>query len=132
MSSDQSVQAIQAFHKNIVAFCDELIEMFPNESDFVVYRIMVKDRLPITEVIKHMSTYLLPEKEFIKSALKSATNGNIMPFNERINQLFAEFGGNNYNEAKNYKQLFDGMDNESKIAIWKWLLAFIHLIEKCQ
>ena len=130
--SSSEVQALQAFHKNIVIFCDELIEMFPNEPDFVVYRIMVKDRVPITEIVQHMSTYLLPEKEFIKNALKSATNGNIMPFTDRINQLFSEFGGEKYSEAKNYKQLFEQMDDDSKIAIWKWLLAFIHLLEKCQ
>ena len=125
-----SVQALQTLQTNLVSFFDELIEMFPTEGDFVVYRIMVKDRIPITEVVKMMSEYLLPETESVKISVKAAIAGNPAPFNDRINSMFSKFGGGK--EAKSYKKLFDGMDQDSKVAIWKWLHVFIHLLEKCQ
>jgi len=104
--------------------------MFPNEGDFVIFRIMVKDRVPITELVPHLARYLLPEKETVKNAIKNAIAGNPSAFNERINDMFAQFGGTS--QTTNYKNLFDGMDNENKVVIWKWLHVFIHLLEKCQ
>ena len=128
---DASVQAVHTFHKNLVSFFDELIDMFPEEGDFVLYRIMVKDQVPITEVIRHISEYLLPEKEAVKEAIKHAVeDGNVAPFNQRINDMFAKLGGTS--KTTNYKKMFDEMDDESKIAIWKWLQLFIHLLEKCR
>jgi hypothetical protein len=125
----ESIQAMQTLHKNLVAFIDELIDMFPNEGDFVILRIMVKDRVPITDLVPHLSFYLLPEKDAVKLAIKNALAGNPGLFNERINDMFAQFGGLT---TTNYKKLFDDMDNENKIVIWKWLHLFIHLLEKCQ
>ena len=125
-----SIQAYQVLQTNLVAFLDELIEMFPTEGDFVIYRIMVKDRIPIIDVASMMAEYLLPEKESVKVAVKAAIGGNPAPFNDRINMMFSKFGG--VSEIKSYKALFDDMDNDSKTAIWKWLHVFIHLLEKCK
>ena len=124
------IQAMQTLHKNLVSFFDELIDMFPNEGDFVIFRIMVKDRVPITDLVPHLSRYLLPEKEFVKTAIKNALAGNPCMFNDKINDMFAQFG-TSYSTT-NFKQLFDEMDDENKIVIWKWLHVFIHLLEKCQ
>ena len=68
--SDTQVQAMHTLHKNLVSFFDELIDMFPSEGDFVVYRILVKDRVPMTEIVNYMSMYLLPEKDVSKQPLK--------------------------------------------------------------
>lgn len=131
MASDTTIHSMQILHKNLVSFFDELIDMFPNEGDFVIFRIMVKDRVPITELVPHLSRYLLPEKEAVKNAVKNAIAGNPESFNERINDMFAQFGGGSP-QTTNYKKLFDNMDKEDKIVIWKWLHVFIHLLEKCQ
>jgi len=127
----ESIQAMQTLHKNLVSFFDELIDMFPNEGDFVIYRIMVKDRVPITDLVPILSHYLLPEKEAVKVAIKNALAGNPSSFHDKINDMFAQFGGGSP-QTTNYKRLFDDMDNENKTVIWKWLHVFIHLIEKCQ
>ena len=128
----ESIQAMQTLHKNLVSFFDELIDMFPNEGDFVIYRIMVKDRVPITELFPILSYYLLPEKDAVKTAIKNALAGNPSPFHEKINDMFDQFGGGSSHATTNYKRLFDNMDRENKTVIWKWLHVFIHLIEKCQ
>ena len=129
--SDTQVQAMHTLHKNLVSFFDELIDMFPSEGDFVVYRILVKDRVPMAQIVNYMSMYLLPEKDVVKTAIKNALSGNVAPFNERINEMFTRFGGNNDPTSMGYKKLFDNMDADSKVAIWKWLHVFIHLLEKC-
>lgn len=128
------IQVYETLQTNLVSFLDELIEIFPNEGDFVLFRIMVKDRIPIIEIAKYMEHYLLPEKEAVKTALKSAINGNPSPFNTKLNDMFNKFAGKadseNVGYVTNYKQLFDSLDNDNRVAIWKWLHVFIHLLEK--
>lgn len=128
------IQVYETLQTNLVSFLDELIEIFPNEGDFVLFRIMVKDRIPIIEIAKYMEYYLLPEKDAVKIALKSAINGNPAPFNSKLNDMFNKFAGkadnDNVGYVTNYKQLFDSLDDDNRVAIWKWLHVFIHLLEK--
>ena len=128
------IQVYETLQTNLVSFLDELIEIFPNEGDFVLFRIMVKDLIPIIEIAKYMEFYLLPEKEAVKTALKSAINGNQAPFNNKLNDMFNKFAGkadsDNVGYVTNYKQLFDILYNDNSVSIWKWLNVFIHILEK--
>ena len=44
----------------LVSFMDDLIESFPLEPDFVIFRIFIKDRLPIAEIMKYIVKNILP------------------------------------------------------------------------
>jgi hypothetical protein len=39
------VQILEKFHKCLVLFFDELIEMFPDEKEFIILRILEKDQI---------------------------------------------------------------------------------------
>ena len=106
-------------HKTLVAFFDELVDMFPKEGDFVMLRIMIKDRVPVTSIVNHFSKSLLPEKEAIKNRENSFFDKNI---------LFIHVGDK---QAQKFRKLFLNLDNEDQQAIWKWLDAFVALTEKC-
>ncbi len=106
-------------HKCLVAFFDELVDMFPKEGDFVALRIMIKDRVPVTSIVKHFQRALLPEKELIKNRDKAFFNKNV---------LFVHVGDS---QAEKFRKLFLNLDEEDQAAIWKWLDAFVSLTEKC-
>jgi hypothetical protein len=108
-------------HKTLVAFLDELIDMFPKEGDFVALRIMIKDQIPVTSIVNHFRGVLLPEKESVKQRDVSFFNKNI---------LFPSQLGDS--QTKKFKALFFNLDKEDQQAIWKWMDAFVALTEKCQ
>jgi hypothetical protein len=106
-------------HKTIVAFLDEIIDMFPKEGDFVALRIMVNDRFPVTSIVKHFQKSILPEKELIRKRDKSFFYKNT---------LFVPFGDV---RSKKLQNIFHNMDEEDRTVIWRWFDAFVTLTEKC-
>lgn len=117
MSSD--LKSYNDLHKTLVAFFDELVDMFPKEGDFVALRIMIKDQVPVTQIVKHFKRALLPEKSSIQNRDKSFFDKNV---------LFVHVGDS---QVQKFRRLFLSMDQEDQNAIWKWIDAFIALTEKC-
>lgn len=120
MNSD-SIKILNDFQTSLVSFFDELIEMFPNEGDFVTIRIMIKDRIPITQIADYFAQNILPEKELIKARSDSV-------FLEK-NVLFSSLGPM---QSNNFKNLWasDKLDKQDRETIWKWLDVFLFLVEK--
>ena len=106
-------------HNTLVSFFDELVDMFPKEGDFVALRIMIKDQIPVTQIVKHFKSTLLPEKETIKNRDKAFLDKNV---------LFTQLGES---MCQKFKRLFMALDAEDQENIWKWLDAFVLLTEKC-
>jgi hypothetical protein len=119
MSSDQ-IKTLTSFQNSLVTFFDELIEMFPNEADFVSIRIMIKDRIPITQVADFFCNKILPEKELVK-------NRDDRFFTER-DTIFS-LGPMKSNNFKNL-WLSDKLGKDDRMTIWKWLDVFVFLSEK--
>lgn len=114
-----SIKALQDLHRTLVAFFDELIDMFPQEGQFVAFRIMIKDQIPITTIHEHFVRNMLPEKAIIQARNKTFFDKNV---------LFAQLG---QAQSDNFRRLFLALDEESQQAIWRWLDAFVILTEKC-
>jgi hypothetical protein len=118
MSADQ-LKSYSDLHKTLISFFDELVDMFPKQGNFVALRIMLKDQVPVTQIVNHFKKALLPEKELIKNRDKAFFDKNV---------LFVHVGDA---QAQQFRKLFLGLDDEDQKAIWKWLDAFIVLTEKC-
>lgn len=121
MSSEQ-IKTLTTLQNSLVTFFDELVEMFPNEAEFVTIRIMIKDRLPITQVADFFCGKILPERELIK-------NRDDRFFTERDN-IFS-MGPMKSNNFKNL-WLSDKLSKDDRLTIWKWLDAFVFLSDKYQ
>lgn len=117
---DQSIQVLHDLKKNLVNFFDELIDMFPSNSEFLSIRILIKDRAPITEIMSYFVENILPEKELIKNRSETL-------FLEK-NVLFSLLGPTSVNMFKNLWK--DQLDKDDKAAIWKWFDIFVFLAEK--
>lgn len=108
----------------LVAFLDELIETFPNESDFVVFRIFVKDRLPILDIMKYITINLCPLQEMIRTRNEE--------FFMTHNVLFEKFDEHESNKISYFKKMWisGSLDKRDKETIWRWFETFIYLGNK--
>ena len=118
--SYNDLKAYTDLQKTLIAFFDELIDMFPKEGDFVAIRILLKDRAPITEVATKFASGLLPQRNKIKNRDKTFFDDNV---------LFSYVGEH---QSENFKRLFLSLDKDDQVAIWKWMDAFVVLTEKCK
>ena len=97
------------FKNALISFLDELIGQFPNEGDLVIFRIFLKDRIPISTVLNYSVLKILPLKKMIT---------------DRDEDFFL-----------NHCSLFESIEIDSKNdkkVIWQWFDSFIFLSEKYQ
>ena len=105
----------------LVNFLDELIEMFPNEGDFILYRINIKDRISIHEVMNYIVVKILPNQEHIKNKDASFFLQNTTLY-EKIDSSTVSY----------YKKLWlsNKLDNNDREVMWKWVSSFVFLGNK--
>ena len=106
------------FKTQLVAFLDDLIEQFPMQSEFIVMRIFVKDKIPIKTLIDQFIKDVLPHVELIKNRDESFFK-------------IAELIG--YPNKPNFFKDFwfsDLLDKNDKEIIWKWIDVFVILAKK--
>ena len=116
-----SIVALTDLKKNLISFIDEIIELCPSESDFVLARILLKDQIPIQEVANVMIQTFLPLKEMIKKRDEKAL-------------MSLSFGIENQGRVSHLKKLWmsSNLDDDSRETIWAWLDAFVVLVERYQ
>jgi len=105
------------FKGQLIYFIDELIEQFPEESDFIIIRILIKDQMNIEDIIEKFIADILPNKQDIK---------------DRKNSFFIE---NKFLETRNgslFKTIWESenLDEDDKKIIWKWMDLFVCIAQK--
>ena len=105
---------LKQFKEQLITFMDELIEKFPNESEFIILRILIKDQMKIENIMGKFLKEIYPKKNDIKN---------------RKDSFFIE---NNFLSTTNgslFKNLWRSeiLDREDKDIIWKWMDAFLYI-----
>lgn len=108
----------------MVSFLDELIETFPNEPDFVIFRIFLKDRIPIEDIMKYIVNNLCPMGDMVKSRNED--------FFLKNNILFDQLDEGSSTTVNHFKNLWTSkkVDKEDREVIWRWFQSFIFLGNK--
>jgi hypothetical protein len=122
MSSE--IEILIQLKTQMVSFLDELIETFPNEPDFVIFRIFVNDRLPIEDIMKYIVNNLCPMGDMVKARNED--------FFLKNNILFDQLDETDSSKVNHFKNLWTSkrVDKEDKEVIWRWFQSFIFLGNK--
>ena len=122
MSSE--IEILIQLKTELVNFFDELIESFPSEPDFVIFRIFINDRLPIEDIMLYITENLCPLHEMVK-----AKNEQFFLNNNILFDNFADSGTKKVNHLKSLWQS-GNLDKEDKEVLWRWFQSFIFLGNK--
>jgi hypothetical protein len=107
------VKILGDFHKSLVCFFDELIEMFPSEQEFILIRILVKDQIPSTQIMSYFEMVMLNKE--ITSSIERRDDDFIFS-----NVLFSKIS-----KSDVFKNLWQTrLDNDDKKMIWDWVDMF--------
>jgi hypothetical protein len=108
----------------LVNFLDELIDSFPNEPDFVIFRIFVNDKIPIESIMKYITENLCPLQDMVKNKDEQ--------FFLSHNILFEKFSEKESSKVNHFKKLWTSgmLDKDDKEVMWKWFRSFIYLGNK--
>jgi len=113
-------EVLSLFKSKVLLFLDSLIEMFPDESDLIVFRILFENNLPIEETMRKFCARIIPVKEMVS---------------KRNDKFFLEsnvlFAGIKEDKVIHWKTLWESkrLDKQDREEIWKWMDLFVKLSE---
>lgn len=119
-----STEILIEFKKQLISFFDELIDQFPNESDFIVIRIFIKDQIPIKTIMDTFIYHMNKNDHEFKKMVKQRNDSFFLDHN-----IFDAFGKSNVNNIKKL-WLSGEIDDDTKTVIWQWVDIFIILSER--
>lgn len=107
----------------VITFLDELIEIFPEQSDLVKARILFNDQLPVADVVAYFCVAIMPHREKIRARDEG--------FFLRDEEVFKAIKGE---RVLQFRRLWESprLDQEDRETIWKWFQHFARLAEKWQ
>jgi hypothetical protein len=117
---------LKQFKNALITFLDELICQFPTEGDLIIFRIYLKDRVPIDNIINLFVLRILPLKELIVKRDEDFFLSN------KCELFYTDM----YQKDKinHFKMLWrsNSLDDDDKRIVWEWFDSFIYLSEKYQ
>lgn len=114
------LEILSRYKSNMLKFLDSLIEIFPEDPDLIVIRILLETQIPIEESLKKFSARILPNAEMVrKRNEKFFLNDTDM------------FSGINNDKVVKWKNMWTSgrLDSDSKETIFKWFDLFLSLAE---
>lgn len=120
---EKKLNIMMEFRHQLVLFLDELIEQFPQEGDFVIIRIFIKDQIPVADVIGRFIRDLLPLEEQVKERNEAFFLQNTILYTG------ASIAKDKINHFKNL-WLSDQLDENDRKIIWEWMDLFIAISKK--
>jgi len=115
-------QIARVFQTNIISFLDELIDLFPSDSELIVIRLLLKETVSPDLIIASFIKEIIPNKESIKNR-----DDNFF----LNSSLFKTFNSSKVNHLKVLWKS-DTLDDDDRQIIWKWFDTFIYLAEQYQ
>lgn len=119
-----TVQLLQVLKTQLLRFFDELIALLPEEKDLLVMRFMIKDQIPITEIMQYILEKIVPLEPQILA--KNET------FFLEHRVLFEDLKSH-HSKVNHFKEIWQhSTDPEDKQALWNWFHCFVHIGKKYQ
>tara|TARA_Y100000389_G_C17397240_1_gene483269 strand:- start:97 stop:498 length:402 start_codon:yes stop_codon:yes gene_type:complete len=121
------IEILKKFKDTVISFLDELISQFPQEANLVIFRIFLKDRVPIVDVINYFVRKVLPLKNMVESRNEDFFLNHCTLMEDINNQKTK-------GRVNHFKKLWrsETLDDEDKEVVWQWFDTFITLSEKYQ
>ena len=131
------IRILSQFKTSLISFIDELIVMFPNESDFIIARIFINDQVPIEDIINAFSEKIYDNNNLLKKMIKERDESFFLK-----NNVFSYFGDNKFkdilpldiieNKVNKFKDIWlsDTLEESDKITMWKWVDIFVILADR--
>lgn len=122
MTSNYDAEATKRFKVILLQFIDELVQMFPSDSDIVLCRILIKDQIPIEIVLGIFVKYFIIHMDMIETRDERF-------FSERTDEFCKalKLRHNIFNRI----WFAENLDDDDKATLWEWIVSIANLVQKC-
>ena len=124
MEDTTKTKILIIFKKQLVAFIDQLIQQFPNEADFVVFKLFVENQIQIEKVICGWAKQMNKNDKKIRIMVETRNDEFFITENP--------FKFLNETRLTKLSLLWKDLDDENKQSIWNWMDLFTRISDKYQ
>jgi hypothetical protein len=119
-NAPSSIDILQRLKRGIMQFIDDLIDIFPRESDLIIIRVFFEDQVPVVTIAEAMIVHVLPHRVTIASR-----NENFFLEENNI------FGMIDTGKVLHFKKLWTSslLDKDDRATIWTYFDTFITLVD---
>jgi hypothetical protein len=119
-----SIKLLTMFKTQILSFCDELIEQFPEEADFVVFKLFVDGRIPIKNAIDGFINSINRDDKKLRLMIKARNDKFFIDENP--------FSFISCDKISRFSKIWSSsnMDDEDRDVIWRWIDTFVTIADK--
>ncbi len=121
IKTKNNITVLGIFHKRLIGFLDELINQFPDEPDLVIMRILIKDQVPIKNIMENMKIKLYKCRNMIESR-------NELFFLQN-DSLFSDVSKDKVNHFKKIWRS-NSLDDDDREVIWLWIDSFVAISDE--
>lgn len=115
---------LSTFKKLLMAFCDELIIQFPNETDFAMLKIFLSSQIPIKTSMELFVKHINKDDGKLKKMISSRNEDFFINENP-----FGFLGTGRIDKLSSLWQ-HESVDSEDKDVIWEWVDTFVKIGDK--
>ncbi len=121
-SSSYDPEGVKKFKVILLQFIDELVQMFPSDSDIVLCRILIKDQIPIEAVINIFVKYFINHLDMIDNRDESFFSTGTDEFCQAL-----KLRSNIFHRI----WFLENLDDDDKATLWEWIVSISKLVQKC-
>ena len=120
------IELLLQLKTQLVNFLDELIDTFPQEADFVIFRIFVKDQIATETIMAYIIKNLCPLQNLVKERNEKFFLENDV--------MFSGLAKAKLGKISHFRNIWnsESLDLQEKEAIWSWFSTFIAIGNKYQ
>ncbi len=118
------LEILKLFRENLILFLEDLINLFPQEGDFIKARLFLHD-CPLEELLKYCSTILINnstkiinrDEDFFLTNISGLLNCTTDVSTQKVNYFKSLW-------------LSDTMSPEDRIEMWNWFKNFLRISQE--
>ncbi len=116
------LESVKKFKVILLQFIDELVQMFPSDSDIVLCRILIKDQIPIEAVLNIFVKYFINHIDMIENRDESFFSAGTDEFCQAL-----KLRSNIFHRI----WFLENLDDDDKATLWEWIVSISKLVQKC-
>jgi len=117
-----STEILSKFRTQLLNFMDELIQQFPEETDFVMFKLFLSNQMPVQTAMELFKKQLDMNEKCVRTMIKTR--------NETFFFVHTNFPFVSAEKMKRMVELWKELESSDKNVMWSWIDTLVSISDK--
>jgi hypothetical protein len=117
-----SIEILSRFRTQLLNFMDELIQQFPEETDFVIFKLFLSNQMPIQTAMELFKKQLNKDEKCVRTMIKAR--------NEQFFFVESNFPFVSAEKMQKMIILWKNLEPSDQNVMWSWIDTLVSISDK--